>query len=630
MSGLDGVAKIRPEALLTTHRLSEKLSRLPASPGVYVMKDAQGKVLYVGKAAVLRHRVRSYFQSSRGTPWRIQSLVSEIADFDVIQTATESEAFLLEDILIKRHRPPFNVRLRDDKRYPHLRVSHEPFPRVTVVRRREADGARYFGPYTNAKAMRATLKLAQKLFPIRTCPLVLPLEKPRRPCLNYHIGRCLGPCADLVNEAAYAEAVEGAALLFEGRISGLVSRLKKRMSEAASGERYEEAAVLRDQLQAVVRASERQSVALASEIDLDAIGVSREGDAACAEVFLVRAGRLSGRETFHLRAPGDPSEEEVLTAFLTQYYAEASTVPEEVLLPRLAPEEEALAQWLASLRGKRVAIRVPKRGEKHRLVEMAQENARFALRGEKLAASGGAEAAASLASLEETLDLSVFPRRIEAFDISNTQGGEATGSMVVFVDGRPRRDAYRRFKVRLTGRPDDYAMMAEVLRRRFRRGLAELTGPGVARGKFSEFPDLLLVDGGKGQLGVAVSVLRELEIQGIETIGLAKRLEEVFRVGSPEPLHLPAQGQALLLLRQIRDEAHRFAITYHRRLRGERSLASSLDAVPGIGPKRRQALVTAFGSVERLAQSRVEEIARVPGISRELAEAVVRHLASAR
>jgi excinuclease ABC subunit C len=621
-------AKINLEALSMTDLVSEKLARLPASPGVYVMKDAQGKVIYVGKALVLKSRVRSYFQSSRGTPWKTQSLVSEIADLDVIQTATEAEAFLLEDTLIKRHRPPFNIRLRDDKRYPYLKISGEPFPRVTIVRRRHADGARYFGPYTNAKAMRSTLKLAQKLFPIRTCTLALPLAKPRRPCLNYHIGRCLGPCGGLVNEEAYAEAVEGAAMLFEGRISGLVSRLKRRMSEVARAERYEEAAVLRDQLRALVRASERQSVALADEVDLDAIAVAMEGDAACAEVFLVRAGRLSGRETFHLRAPGNPSEEDVLAAFLSQYYAEASTIPEEVLLSRAIAEEEGLARWLASLRQKKVGIKVPKRGEKRHLVKMAQENAGYALRGEQMASSRGAEAAASLASLEEALALSAFPRRIEAFDISNTQGGEATGSMVVFVDGRPRRDAYRRFKVRISGKPNDYAMMAEVLRRRFRRGLAEMTDPSVARGKFSEFPDLLLVDGGKGQLSVAVSVLDELGIEGVEAIGLAKRLEEVFRVGTPEPLSLPSRSKALLLLRQIRDEAHRFAITYHRRLRSQRSLASSLDLVPGIGPKRRQALVKAFGSLERLARASSDEIARVPGISRDLAETVARHLAA--
>ncbi len=606
--------------------LRERLSSLPSSPGVYLMKDARGKVIYVGKAAVLKNRVRSYFHSSRERAWKTQTLVCEIADFEVIQTETESEAFLLEDTLIKRHQPAFNIRLRDDKRYPYLKITNEPFPRVLVVRRRQRDGARYFGPYTNAKAMRATLKLAQKLFPIRTCTLELPLPKPRRPCLNYHIGRCLGPCAGLVSAEDYAEAVEGASMLFEGRISSLSSRLKERMACAAEEERFEQAAAVRDQLTALVRASERQSVALSDLVDRDAIGVAVEEEEACVEAFLVRAGRLIGRETFHLRAPGEPCEADVLSAFLTQYYAEASAIPEEILLPTEVAEAEGLSSWLSSLRGKRVEIKIPRRGEKRRLLEIASENARYALQGERISSAQKGEATASLTSLVEALSLSVFPRRIEAFDISNTQGGEATGSMIVFVDGRPRRDAYRRFKVRISGKPDDYAMMAEVLRRRFRRGLVEIATPAAARGKFFEFPDLLLVDGGKGQLNVALSVLRELRVEGIEAVGLAKRLEEVFRPGASHALRLPSSGKALLLLREIRDEAHRFAITYHRRLRGARSLASALDAIPGIGPKRRQTLIKTFGSLERLSRASREEIAAVPGIPRSLAETIVRHL----
>ncbi len=609
-----------------TDLVAEKLNRLPTSPGVYLMKDAQGKAIYIGKAAVLRNRVRSYFQSAKGQTRKTKDLVAEIADFEVIQTATEAEAFLLEDSLIKRHQPAFNIRLRDDKRYPYLKITREPYPRVTIVRRRQADGAKYFGPHTNAKAMRASLKLAQKLFPVRTCTLSLPLAKPKRPCLNYHIGRCLGPCAELVSQEEYAEAVEGAAMLLEGRTSRLVSRLRQRMSEAALGERFEEAAALRDQLAAVARANERQSVAFPDEVDRDVIGVAVAGDAASIEVFPVRAGRLSGRETFSLRAPGDPDESEVLSAFLTQYYAQATTVPQEILLPTSIPQEEELTRWLSSLRGRKVEIHIPKRGEKRRLVEMAQENARRALRDDELHLALNAEGTDALSALQESLALSCFPKRIEAFDISNTQGEEATGSMVVFVDGRPRRDAYRRFKVHISGTPDDYAMMAEVLRRRFRRGLAEITDPGITQGRFSEFPDLLLVDGGKGQLGVASLVLQELEIDGIEAIGLAKRLEEVFRVGDSEPIHLDPRARELLLLRQIRDEAHRFAVTYHRRLRGRRSLGSRLDLVPGIGPKRKQALMNAFGSLDALARASVEQMAGVPGISRPLAEAIAAHL----
>ncbi len=612
--------------MATTERINEKLAQLPSSPGVYLMKDAGGAVIYVGKAAVLKTRVRSYFHSTQEMEVKTRALVSEIADLEVIKTTTEAEAFILEDSLIKRHQPRFNIRLRDDKRYPYLKITDEPYPRVMIVRRRHKDGARYFGPYTNAKAMRSTLKLAQKLFPIRTCNLTLPLKKPRRPCLNYHIGRCLGPCADIVNKGEYAQAVEGAAMLFDGRTSGLVKRLRKRMTAAAVAKRFEQAANIRNQITALSRALERQSVALPDLVDRDAIGIAINKDRACAEVFLIREGRLCGRKTFHLRAPQEPSVKEVLSAFLAQYYAAATTIPQEVLLPVEILDTEQISAWLSSLRGKRARLKVPQRGEKHRLVEMANENARYSLKGERISTSLREESSAALAELAEALSLSSFPQRIEAFDISNTQGGEATGSMVVFENGRPLRDAYRRFKVRFGGKPDDYAMMTEVLRRRFRRGLAELNDPSVSRGKFSQFPDLLLIDGGKGQLNVAVSVLSELEVDGIETIGLAKRHEEIFQPGKPDPICLPAESKALLLLRQIRDEAHRFAITYHRRLRARRSLSSQLDEIPGVGPKRRSALIKHFGSLDRLSRASTDEIASLPEIPRPLAERIVESL----
>lgn len=610
--------------MTTAEKLKEKLADLPAGPGVYLMRDARGKVIYVGKAAVLKNRVRSYFHAPSGLSEKTRRLVREIVDLEVIQTATEAEAFLLEDALIKKHQPRFNIRLRDDKRYPYLKITAEPFPRVLIVRRRVDDGARYFGPYTNAKAMRATLKLAQKLFPIRTCNLALPLNTPRRPCLNYHIGRCLAPCAGLVSQEEYGRAVDGAAMLFEGRIAGLMNDLGRRMRQAAEGERFEQAAHIRDQIAFLHRALERQSVALSDAIDRDAIGIAIEGESACAQVFFVRGGRLSGRETFHLHTPGTPTEAEVLSAFLPQYYAAAAVVPKEVLLPAAPDDAAEIADWLSALRGNKVRLRAPQRGEKRRLVELACENARYSLKREGAAAAlvGGEEASEALAELAEVLSLSTFPQRIEAFDISNTQGGEATGSMVVFEDGRPRRDAYRRFKVHLAGRPDDYAMMREVLRRRFRRGLAELHDPTVSGGKFSEFPDLLLIDGGRGQLAVAVSILEELELDGIEVIGLAKKHEEIYRPGESDPLRLPPESKALLLLRRIRDEAHRFAITYHRKLRGKRSLASALDEIPGIGPKRRKALIKAFGSLEKLKRASVEEIAALPEIPKSLAERI--------
>ena len=606
MSDCGNVATMRVKAMI--ERIETKLSELPASPGVYLMKSAAGEVIYVGKAASLRSRVRSYFHSQETMPARTRLLVAEIADFDVIWTDTEAEAFLVEDGLIKRHQPRFNVRLRDDKRYPYLKITDEAYPRVLVVRRRFPDGARYFGPYTSVKSMRSTLKLAQKLFPIRTCALDLPLTTPRRPCLNYHIGRCVGPCAELVNREEYGRAVDGAAMLFEGRITGLVRKITAEMRDAAENQEYERAASLRDRVGALTRSLERQSVSLSDLVDRDVIGLAVEGDRASAQVFLVRGGRVSGRETFHLRAPADPSEGEVLAAFLGQYYTKATSIPKEVLLPFDIEEPDRLAAWLSALRGNRVTIRRPQRGEKRQLVELAAQNARFALKGSKKEDTIRQAATAALLELVEVLSLSSFPQRIEAFDISNTGGGEATGSMVVFESGRPRRDAYRRFKVHISGKPDDYAMMAEVLRRRFRRGLAELNDPTVTRGKFSELPDLVLIDGGKGQLNVGISVLKDLNIEGMETIGLAKRHEEIFTPGRSKPTVLPQESDALLLLRQIRDEAHRFAVTYHRKLRSKRSLSSVLDEIPGIGPKRKSALIKRFGSTANLSQASAEEI----------------------
>jgi excinuclease ABC subunit C len=604
----------------------DKLKALPTSPGVYLMKDAGGDVLYVGKAASLRSRVRSYFQSPDGLHARTQALVAEIADFEVIRTATESEAFLLEDSLIKQYQPRFNVRLRDDKRYPYLKITNEPYPRVRIVRRRYPDGGRYFGPYTNVKAMRATLKLAQKLFPIRTCSLDLPLKTPRRPCLNYHIGRCSGPCAELISQAEYGQLVDQAALLFEGRISGLIARLRRTMTEASEREEFERAAHLRDQLEALHRSLERQAVVLNDSVDRDAIGLSLEDDRACALVFAVRGGRIVGRQTFFLQAPEDAAEPDVLEAFLSQFYATASSIPREILLPAALEHENLLAGWLSGLRERKVTIKTPQRGEKRALVAMASENARYSLLQDKKRVAVRKESSTSLVELSDGLSLEGFPQRIEAFDISNTQGGEATGSMVVFEDARPRRDAYRRFKVHLAGKPDDYAMMREVVRRRFRRGLAELANPTITRGKFSELPDLLLIDGGKGQLNVAVEVLSELNIEGIDVIGLAKRQEEVFKPGQSDPICLPAESEALLLLRRIRDEAHRFAITYHRRLRTRRSLSSVLDDIPGIGPKRKSALMKAFGSVERLSHASTQDVASTVGVSEALAARILEHL----
>ncbi len=589
------------------------------------MKDATGKVIYVGKATVLKHRVRSYFQSTKKMEIKSRALTEQIADFEVIQTETETEAFILEDNLIKRYQPRFNIRLRDDKRYPYLKITNEAFPRVLITRRRNPDGARYYGPYTNAKAMRSVLKLAQKLFLIRACNLALPLSAPRRPCLSYHIGRCSGPCAGIVTEEEYTQSIEQAALLLSGKIPGLLSDIRTQMNSAVTKERFEEATRLRDQIVHLGHTLQRQSVVLGDMIDRDIIGITLEGEQACANVFFIRDGRLTGRETFHLLAPGDPGIGAVLTAFISQYYAKAAIIPREILIPTMI-EQEALSRWLCSLRRRKVTIKVPRRGEKHRLITMASNNARHSLRSEQLTNALHLDSTLALSELTAVLSLPCFPYRIEAFDISNTQGQQATGSMVVFKGGKPLRDAYRRFKIRASGKPNDYAMMAEVLRRRFRRGFAELNDPSISRGSFSDFPDLLLVDGGKGQLNIAVGVLKELKIDEIPAIGLAKRHEQVFQFGNPDPISLPSDSKALLLLRAVRDEAHRFAITYHRRLRGRRSLASVLDEIPGIGPKRKAALIKRFGSLEGLSRAKVEEIVSLPKIPRSIAQEIADRL----
>ncbi|MBC7093728.1 excinuclease ABC subunit UvrC [Candidatus Bipolaricaulota bacterium] len=605
--------------------LAAKARDLPKAPGVYLFRGKGGEVLYVGKGSVLRERVRSYFQAPRSLSAKVRRLVREAHDLEVIVTQSEADALILEDALIKKHRPRHNVRLRDDKRYPYLKVTAEPFPRVLVVRRPTDDGARYFGPYTSSRSMRRALKLAHKLFPIRTCNLPVGEKRYERPCLLYHIGRCSGPCAGLVSEADYRRYVDGAALLFEGRVDEVLARLRADMARAAEEERFEHAARLRDQVRALERIRERQAVALPDPVDLDAVGVAAAGERGYGAVLIVRGGRLIGREGFPLTLPPESTPEEALAEFLDQYYTRTMAVPQEVLVPFPVPELEALLTYLSRRRGAKVHGGVPRSAERRALVDMAGRNATFGLR-ERERDEGLPAEEDALDALAEALGLAVRPWRIEAFDISNLKGQEATGSMVVFVGGRPRRDAYRRFRVRIAGRPDDYAMMAEVLRRRLRHALAELADPSVAQGKFSDLPDLILVDGGKGQLGVALNALAEVELSGIEVAALAKREERVFLPDRAEPVRLPSDSEALKLLQRIRDEAHRFAVEYHRHLRGRRTLASLLDEVEGIGPKRRQLLLTRFGSLDGLRKASLEELLSVPGLPRAAAERLYKAL----
>ena len=597
--------------------LAAKLASLPDRTGVYLFKDSRGRVLYIGKAKSLRHRVRTYFHRGARLSPKTQRMVDQVADLEVLVTDTEMEALILEATLVKQHRPRFNVVLRDDKAYPYLRLSmQEPFPRLQVVRRVKPDGALYFGPYVPANAMWETLAFIKKVFPLATCNL--PLDgKADRPCLEYQIGRCLAPCCDRVYRGGYREVAEQVRLFLQGRNRELVEGLKREMQEAADALAFEHAARLRDRIAKIERVLERQKVLSPTPEDLDVFALVREQDLACVQALFIRGGKLVGQREWMLHRTGGIPEEEVLAHTLEQFYAKAQLVPQEVLLPFPIAEADALAQWLSQRRGGDVRFAVPQRGRKRELVLMAQENARLAL---------GTQAAARapwtrvLEALRRELGLRQTPHRIEAFDISTIHGTEAVGSLVVWEDGGFRKSEYKRFRIRSVTGMDDFAMMAEVIRRHY-RAVRERNGP---------LPELILVDGGRGQLQVALDVLDELGIRDPDTVGLAKergeRFERVYLPGRREPVPLEPTADTTHLLQRIRDEAHRFAVSYHRRLRGKRTLGSILDAIPGIGPARKQALLQHFGSLRRVQEATVAELAQVPGMTRRAAEALYGHL----
>jgi excinuclease ABC subunit C len=587
--------------------LTDKLKSLPDRPGVYLMQDEAGDIIYVGKALSLKDRVRSYFSGTPSSP-KVRALVNRIADLDYIVTDSEVEALILESNLIKEHRPWYNVRLRDDKNYPYLKITNEPFPRVMVVRRREEDGSRYFGPYTNSQAMRQTVKFLRKHFPIRACRRRLEGNK-ERPCLNYHINRCLAPCTGEVSPEAYGEIVDQVCRFLEGRREGLIKDLTAKMEAAAKDLRFEEAARLRDQINALqYAAQDQQKIVGDLGLDQDIIGVAQGEGIACVQVFFVREGKIVGREQFLMEDESGSAPGEIVAAFLQQYYPRAAHIPKEILIEAEVEDSDALSQWLSTKRGSKVYIKVPRRGPKRRLLALVQENARLALEDVLGAQSRRQqEIQRALTRLQEILGLPDLPGRIEGYDISNIQGREAVGSLVVFTDGEPDKDQYRRFRIRTEG-PDDYAMLQETVRRRFLRGLQE----------GSPMPDLILIDGGKGQLSSVNAVLTELDLS-IPSCSLAEREEEIYLPSSPEPLRLPRDDAGLLLLQRVRDEAHRFALTYHRQLRTKSGLASALDDIPGVGPKRKRALLKHFGSLAKVREASLEELEAVPGLPAQVA-----------
>ncbi|HBT48249.1 MAG TPA: excinuclease ABC subunit C [Peptococcaceae bacterium] len=592
-------------------QLEEKLARLPDHPGVYLMRDAGGQIIYVGKAASLKNRVRSYFHGQR--PPRVEALVRQVADLEYILTDNEVEALILECNLIKEHRPRYNVNLKDDKTYPYLKITvQEEFPRLQVTRRVVRDGSRYFGPYTRVGSLKETLKLLGHLFPVRTCRDT-PLKAKGRPCLNAHIGRCLAPCTGRVSPEEYRKAVVNMILFLEGKQEDVVRALRSEMEEAAARLEFERAARLRDRLRAVQEVLEQQRVVSHDFDDRDAIALAREQGEAVGMLFFIRQGKVIGREHFFLEGQDGLKTEEVMAALVKQYYSRGGEIPPEILLHDPIEDRETIEAWLTHRRGRKVRIKVPRRGEKAKLLAMVYENARTVLQEHLLARERReAGAAAALEELKEFLALPAPPHRMEAYDISNLQGSEVVGSMVVFEKGRPQPAAYRRFRIKNVKGPNDFASLQEVLERRFRR-LKE------GDPKFSAQPDLVLIDGGRGQLTAAREVMQRLGVGDIPTFSLAKGEELLYRAEEAAPLQLPRDGAALRLLQNLRDEAHRFAITFHRQRRLKASTASALDDIPGVGPKRKRNLLRHFGSLDNIRRASVEELARVEGMNRAVA-----------
>lgn len=614
------------------------LATLPAKPGVYIHKDSAGVVIYVGKAINLRNRVRSYFHSSVDSTKTLR-LRRQIADIEVITTTTELEALLLEMNLIKQYRPQYNVRLKDDKRYPYIKVHWaEPFPKVTVTRRMIKDGSRYFGPYTSAWAVHQTLDLLRKVFPYLTCDRII-TGNDERACLYYDIKLCNGPCIGAVDREGYRAAIQQLMDFLDGKSDHIIFGIEKKMAAAAEAMQFEKAAEYRDQLRAIERIVSKQRIIGSSDADQDVIAFAREQADACVQIFFIRHGKLIGREHFMLdNTEGEP-DQEVLRDFLTQFYDDAAYVPREVLLPQEFEEVKIVEEWLKRKRTKGgVTIHVPQRGKKKELIDMAAENAQDTLAALRQQwAADRSKHVEAMAELQEALRLPSPPGRIECYDISHTQGRQTVASMVVFVQGAPQKSDYRRFNIR-GATNDDYASMREVLTRRFQRYKDTLAGElhdpaeiGKSRGDrpvaWALLPDLLIVDGGKGQLTMAEQVLAEFGLTDeVPLAALAKQEEEIFQPGKEFPVLLPRRSEALYLVQRVRDEAHRFANEGHRQQRAKVGVASILDSVPGVGPKRRQALLKHFGSLDALRNATLSEIEAVPGISAEVAYAVKSHL----
>lgn len=613
----------RPTTISITNEaisLDEKLENLPPKPGVYQFKDGTGRVLYVGKATSLRNRVRQYFQKGHPVDPRIDAMVSKAHDVEVIVTDSEVEALILESNLIKKLKPRYNVNLKDDKSYPYIVVTHEPYPRVFVTRRIVRDGSAYYGPYTDVKTVRASLRMIRDIFKVRSCNYFIDDEVIRkrkiRVCLDYHIKKCDGPCEGLVSQSQYSQMIKEVEQVLRGKVDSLIRSLEEQMQRASQELRFEEAAVVRDKIRNLRVYTERQKVVDLELLDRDLFAVAIEGNDACGVVFRVREGKIIGKRHVYLTGVEDTPEAEVVEQFVQRYYLDTDDIPREVFLPVDIPGPAAIEQWLTEKRREKVQIVVPKIGEKAKLMAMCAANARFLLEELKLQKMKKEDFIPhSVKALQRDLRLDKPPRRMECFDISNIQGSDAVASMVVFEDGKPKKSEYRKFRIRTVAGADDFASMREVIERRYSKVLDEQAG----------LPDLIVVDGGKGQLSCAVEVLERLGLRTSQTsnlqaaisnlpvIGLAKRLEEVFIPESTEPQSIPRSSSGLRLLQQIRDEAHRFAVSYHRTLRKKRTLQTELDLIKGIGKVRAKELLEAFGSVQGVKFATEEQLAEIVG-----------------
>jgi len=601
--------------------LEGKIENLPTNPGVYLFKDPKGVILYVGKAGNIKHRVSSYFQKREGMDVKTLAMLEKVADIDTIVTDTEKEALILENNLIKAHRPRYNIKLRDDKTYPCLKLSmEEDFPTLTIVRRIKKDGSIYFGPYPSATSLKETLRVIRRLFPIRTCPDTK-FSSRLRPCINYEMDRCSGPCCGKIDRDQYREIVYQMKMFLEGKNSDLIENLKEKMEEASNELQFEKAARIRDQIEHIEHVIEKQKIVSGDFVDQDVVGFHRQDHTIIIYLLFVRAGKLLGGKGFTFPSTGIP-EEETLSSFLRQFYHEGKFIPDQILIPKAIVELDFLERWLTDLKGKRVRLLVPAKGDKKHLLLMASENAEKFLLAETEMEK---DRERLLEMLREKLQLKKIPRRIEAFDISNIQGAHAVGSLVSFENGKPKKEGYRHFKIKTIEGADDYGMMYEVLLRRYKKALEE-----------KDLPDLVLVDGGRGQLNVAQEVFKELQIRDVDLIGLAKERmpgtgrslhrgnteEKVFHPQYKEPFVLGRQSPLLHYLDRIRDEAHRFAITHHKKVRGRETIKSALAGIAGIGKVRERELLRFFGSMEKIREASEEELARAPKMNQKSAGAL--------